>query len=539
MGPSHGSTELIVSSPSPKFEVNLARTVSLTRHTQGNLVHHSPILPSDIIAQVCKELFDSAPGPDQYDLSLTRVSPDRWGAEQRFWSGLALVSRIWWEPATKVLYEHVVLRHVTQIAALARTLRVRAEDIGVDFGALVQRVTFHECVVFFPEYSIIDEDIRTIFERCMALKELTLRCRPDGVDVDVVSNINSNDRLRRPETRINPMWIFPQIIAPTLQARGATTLRKLDLLALKCGDQNALYNLISASPHLTSLAVQNLEAPGPDLPTLQFLEELVLDSPSDPPPPSSREIWQWSLPRLRSLTILQCLDIPIPVLQSLGRTLTYLHIYAETSCAGPHPPSNSSGSSSVPTLCPVLEHLVLHPHEFLFNWHPALFHESIGTAGHFPRLRFLDVWVTSQLDGELWNAECAAAVLAHARASFAPALEGVRAMLEYSRGLRLPYALPTICHPSAMRTPPGAGEGEGGDEDRSDESRLVCVRDVWVLQTAWCVRSLAECWLDEDMWLEDDSSDYVYESPSEDSAEGSEWGSDSGSELSEGSVIGP
>ena len=48
-----------------------------------------------------------------------------------------------------------------------------------------------------------------------------------------------------------------------------------------------------------------------------------------------------------------------------------------------------------------------------------------------------------------------------------------------------------------------------------DGSRLVCVRDIWVVQTAWCVRPLADWWLDEDMWLEDESGDYVYESESE------------------------
>ena len=37
----------------------------------------------------------------------------------------------------------------------------------------------------------------------------------------------------------------------------------------------------------------------------------------------------------------------------------------------------------------------------------------------------------------------------------------------------------------------------------------MCVREVWVLQTAWCVRPLAEWWVNEGMWLEDDSSDYI------------------------------
>ena len=102
----------------------------------------------------------------------------------------------------------------------------------------------------------------------------------------------------------------------------------------------------------------------------------------------------------------------------------------------------------------------------------------------------------------------------------------------------LPYALPTICHPSAVRQlTTGAGAGAGAGEGK-DESGLGCVRDLWVLQTAWCVCPLAEWWADEDVWLENDSPDYVHESPSEDSAECEEWDSDSGSESSEGSDIG-
>lgn len=107
---------------------------------------------------MCKELFrDNTPEPDQYDLSLPRVAPDQWCAEQRFRKGLALVSRFWWEPATRALYEHVILRRVDQIAAFARTLRIPAEDAGVDFGAMVRRITLHECVVVFPECNIVDE----------------------------------------------------------------------------------------------------------------------------------------------------------------------------------------------------------------------------------------------------------------------------------------------------------------------------------------------------------------------------------------------
>ncbi|PIL31156.1 hypothetical protein GSI_05853 [Ganoderma sinense ZZ0214-1] len=500
----------------------------------GDLARCSPTLPGDVILQLCKELFDSAPGPDQYDLSLARVTPNQWCAEQRFRKGLALVSKLWWEPATRALYEHVVIRQVDQIAALARTLRTRAEDAGVDFGALVKRITFHECVAILAreEYNnIVGEDVQTIFERCVALEELSLRRHHDSHCEDagaiVEECVYPSNRFSSKD-RINPVWIFPQIIVPTLQARGHTTLRKLDLVTFAYHRNPnlavALYNLIAASPHITTLAVRSFAAPGPDLPSLQFLEELTLNLSGSyfHAPPDPLEVWQWTLPRLRSLTLLESFHIPIPVLDALGRTLSYLHIHNAAYCAD----RNLAG---LPALCPALEHLVLHPQESLPDWRPALFRESASTSttGHFPRLRFLDVWITSEPDahGQMWDAARAAALLAHARARIAPALEGVRALLVCSPDP--PYTLPTVCHPSTFATLTSAGA------DR-DESRLVCVRDVWMLQTAWCVRRAADLWLDEDMWLEDDSGDYVYESPSDDSAKGSGW--DSAEELSDDSV---
>ena len=454
--------------------------------------------------------------------------PNQWCAEQRFRKGLALVSRLWWEPATRALYEHLVIRRVDQITALARTLR--ADDAGFNFGALVRRITLHECVVVLPDCNIVGEDVRTIFKRCIALEELSLRRHPDGVDVTV----DSDDRIHPPEACINPIWIFPQIIVPVLQSHAPTRLRKLDLVSFACDHQNpsleaALYDLIAASPHLTSLAVQNLEAPSPELSILSCLEDFSLYIPyNSPNSPLTHDIWKWTLPNLRTLTVLDCYLLPVPVLERLGRTLAYLHLYNTTYCEDP-------ALAQLPALCPALEHLVLHPAEPLLEWHPALIIElELEAAGahnpaqQFARLRFLDVWITGTADTQQWTAERAAALRERARASFAPALEGVRALLACLPGL--PPDLPRMCHPSAM-----AAAGEDG-------SRLVCVRDIWVVQTAWCVRPLADWWLDEDMWLEDESGDYVYESESEsdgeDEGESEEWDSEISGDEDGGDDVG-
>ena len=238
---------------------------------------------------------------------------------------------------------------------------------------------------------------------------------------------DSDNRVHPRWARLNPIWIFPQLIVPALHARGGLTmLRKLDLVSFDCGPRNpdlavALYTLISTSPHLTTIAVENLEAPGPSLPSL---EGLVLHFPYRTPPHSPREILKWTLPRLRSRTILSYVNydtipipIPIPILAALGLTLTHPHMHDFTSCA----------SRTLTSSLPALEHLVLHPHEFLNSWCPALFHESPSSsttaAGHlhFRRLRFLDVWITNDPDAAMWDASRAAALLTHARARIAPA----------------------------------------------------------------------------------------------------------------------
>ncbi|KAI1786824.1 hypothetical protein LXA43DRAFT_926999, partial [Ganoderma leucocontextum] len=356
-----------------------------------NFVRRVPTLPGDIIAQVCRETSDST--LDQYNLSLTHVARSQWCAEQRFRKGLPLVSKLWWKPATWALYEHVVIRQVGQLTALARTLG--AEDAVIDFGALVRRITLHECVVVLPDYNIAGEDVRTVFERCVALEELSFQRQPDGVDACV----ESDNRVHPPHACINPIWMCPQIIVPALQARGPTTLRKLDLVSFECDRRNpdlavALFNLISASPRITALAVQNLEATtGPELPSLEFLEELTLQLPYLAPLLNTRDIWRWDFPRLRSLTVLECYRIPLLVLEHLGCALTYLHMHSDTYNGDPD-------LARLPVLCPALEHLVLHPSEPLAEWGPALLQTAAAAAAKepFPKLRFLDVWITSQFD---------------------------------------------------------------------------------------------------------------------------------------------
>ncbi|KAM5533531.1 hypothetical protein V8D89_012810 [Ganoderma adspersum] len=472
----------------------------------------SPILSADIIAQVCQQIF--ATPLHQYDLSLMRGHNSQWSSELRFRASLPLVSKTWWQPATRGLYKHVVIRRLGQISRLARTLS--SKDAGIDFGVLVRKITLYHCIVVLPDWHVKSRTLEAVFKRCVALEEFSFHGHPNCEDSVTDGEGEDENWWERPFGPTNPTWIFPKIVFPALYVRAPTALRKLDLASLDLDvhvQKNmhvALHMLILASPRLASLSIQNYRAPIRKLPTLAFLEELHLDFRSDAPKPSSRAIWMWGLPRLRALTVVLN-ELPILALEKLGRTLTYLHLSsssADTPCTG-------AGFAQLPQLCPALEHLVFYPQAHTADGICAL----LDSAEPLRNLRHLDVWRRGPTDTQAWTPSEAASLLERLRSRLAPTLSSARGLLAVTP---LPHEadLPaTICHPSTL---PRAGVGEGG-------TRFVCVGDVWIVQTAWCVRPLGDWWLDEGMWLgrdpdcsdEGDRSNYGYESESEG------WGSES------------
>ena len=432
-----------------------------------------PPLPEDIIAQVCEELFATL--FYQYDLSRTPWGPPiEWSNDLRFRRSIPLVSKLWWKPATRCLYEHIVIFQVDQIPLLDRTLI--SKDAGINFGALVRRITLHECVVY-PDTDGLGEDVRIILERCIALEELSFQGHPDCEDAFLESDQVS-------ENGVNPVWIFPRIVFPTLQARGPTMIRKLDLLSLNCrrwpeNATTAFYNLVLACPRITSIAIQNIEIPiGLVPPVLEYLKELTLRLQYSPPvsQTSPRDLLTWGLPNLRSLTLLNTSNLPTAVLEKLGRTLTYLYLCYPIPC-------KDLQLLRLAELCPALEHLVLYPRPYSPDQMSASLHRAPESGSEstapFRSLRHLDVWLTGGTY-KMWSADAAAVLVAHARSGFAPALQGIRGLLSLSpSSMPSPADLPTICHPSSIA--------------HAEDTRVVCVYETPMVQTAWCVRPV-EVW---------------------------------------------
>ena len=115
-------------------------------------------------------------------------------------------------------------------------------------------------------------------------------------------------------------------------------------------------------------------------------------------------------------------------------------------------------------------------------------------------LRYLDAWLRGPEETCPWTSNDAASLVSRARSrprSRPRAACGLRLAAKSAAASGpgpLPHDLPAVCHPSLVT--------------RADEARFACVRDVWMAQTAWCVRCAGDWWLDEGMWLEDESGEY-------------------------------
>ena len=95
------------------------------------------------------------------------------------------MSKTWRQSATRGLYEQVVIRHLGQISRLARTLS--SKDAGIDFGALVRKVTLHHCIVVLPDWHVKARSLEAVLKRCVALEEFSFHDHPQGPTVKTAS----------------------------------------------------------------------------------------------------------------------------------------------------------------------------------------------------------------------------------------------------------------------------------------------------------------------------------------------------------------
>ena len=411
------------------------------------------------------------------DIVLGPRSP--WMEYMRFQRGLTLVCKQWWELATRALHHRIVLRRMCQISALARALWQTA-GTRYDFSGCVKDIALHDLGIVRPFTDAVLGDLRFILRRCTMLQSFSTVPHTNYV-TEMWALIGSS---------LDGSWIYMDCMRSILRAGPLANLRHLDLeLLLHQGPMKTklleLHQLLSETPQLVSLKLgaerlQGLSgstAAPTDSSHTSTLPMLCL--------PALRELelsvyyptlvtWATSscqFPNLTSLTFIDYLgELPLHLLDAHGARLTYLHCYPlQDSIDGSWYIGHSwHGFSALSNTSPMLQHLVTTAPFVLLELNRCtqpLFH-----------LRYLDVWPhlrdatrREAIQELLYNADIAN--VEHANREKYPALGNNIRLLSFHGH----SDIPRICHPAAL--------------SREDEIRTMCVRDVQVVQTSWCVRA--------------------------------------------------
>lgn len=278
---------------------------------------------------------------------------------------IVLVCKKWWRVGTAALYEDIVLFHIGQLAALART--VNEND---DLSFLVKHLTF-QCFVPSALESFFREERENLLRRCLAITHVTY----DNLMVD-----NTGEAL----PPVGEDYVT--------QSRGAD-----DPLS-------AIYRSCSSITTLYCGRVVDFWFLMQHLPNFTQLESLSLSPPENNPSPTEDQsiphadmVWLTDLrictsnirehaavcstlekycrfPNLRRFIIDECIDPDFgwvePFFRKHGANLQYLHFYPE-----------SSGCPPYLLLCPRLEHLVLRP------WT----HRNLKRCNH-KTVKYVDLW---------------------------------------------------------------------------------------------------------------------------------------------------
>ncbi|KAI0762940.1 hypothetical protein C8Q74DRAFT_1451015 [Fomes fomentarius] len=346
-----------------RLSSEVARLVDKNTHLHHRLAYHRDwaMLSPEIL--LC--IFQSDAPPRQYscDPSLRLGRRSSWMETMRTKKALALVCKSWHGPAIEALYEDIVIRRMGQIVALARTLRLE----NCDFARLIKVIHIDNLAILPSCSDVVKEDFETIVSRCTMLKEVSL-CTEDHFpylgQADVDDTVHESI----------PTWmITPHNYQQLQRLRFTTTLTDRQL--------PVIHRLLASAVHLVSLTLYNHQVLPPEPfsslepMSLPSLEDLTIYIPTD------YVTTKWTLPKLRSLTVVYYDAVPIDLLRAHGRQLRYLHLYTFSRFS-------PRGLKQLSELCPTLHHLVL-PQSLQVKDVPLL---------TLPHLRCLDMWAWDRED---------------------------------------------------------------------------------------------------------------------------------------------
>lgn len=301
-------------------------------------------------------------------------------------AALPLICRAHYWEGMSILYNDIVLRRMSQILALARTLR---STRGGDVRPLVKAIRMESCTVGGDLVGRAREDFRFILEECHGLRSLSYHPHPNFPLLSDESPGSSGG------TYFNPLWFFHVSTSytrtPSLDGLMASRLRRLNLqFVLSESRLRNLHDLLLGTTSLQSLVLDYpiqafvlSEAPKA-LSTVQLLSLVELCIPFGQDQIFDEYICtRWELPKLTHLTLISIHWWPERPLERFGEKLVYLHIFAKH-----YLDAFSCNTDPCPTLashCPMLEHLVIpNPHSCSYPF-PA----TIVTSS---TLKHLDIW---------------------------------------------------------------------------------------------------------------------------------------------------
>ena len=425
-----------------------------------------PYVPPNLATfppEVLLRLFKAAmPAYHEYDPAALRPR-NPWLGEIRFRKGLPLVCKAWLWPATAVLYEDIVLRRMGQIPALARTL---SSATGRDLAPLIQHIRLDTCVIWAPCADVVRQDLSFILQHSVALRSFSMHANPNFPIANHPDEGNSWDGF-------NPAWILEEStsdVRQALQSRLRAGLRELDIsMTLSEAQIVELHGVLSSTTGLTSLKVGPVSnAAKSTMPNHSTLPQLTLKTLTDLQlyidhhPFVELVRLAWRMPALIRLTAMNCREVPIELLRSHGRNLTYLHIcpkknprvydYSWEVCATTHLDEN------LPNACPMLEHLVFPATP------PDRPVSSILLALRSQTLLYLDIWCHASLKTREEIEDERDHMVESGRT---PVLKRIRRLRRIVRP-----DLPLICHPTLVS---------------GDEVRLHRFPASAVVQTSWAV----------------------------------------------------
>lgn len=403
-------------------------------------------LPTEILLLILRHNMSPL---HELDISLSQGPRSLWLAESRTRKAHCLVCKSWSNPATRALYEQIVIRRMGQIPALAQTLASVPE-----LSTSIREIHLKSLLVWRGFTEVVREDLTFIIQRSTALRRFFYDQRLSAFPV--AEDLSDERDLEA----VCPAFFHPSAPGIILGERIAGGLRELELIMLLTEsalqhlhlmllDASSLVSLTLGAPANFGRSYHDLYQLGPlHLPALESLQvERCIHHPCFLNYISEL----WNMPRLKSLSVLYCIAIPAGLLEKHGASLTYLNIHPAVTVItddslGMH--FHLDDLERLTEWCPNLAHLAVPVHgPNDFSSHPGL---------RLPALHHLDVWllvITSDFRTLRQISEQADRLRAELKPKVDdgrfPSLNTVRILdcCHYDH-----HELPWVCHPSMVDT---------------------------------------------------------------------------------------